>query len=541
MGKKNSESKGAYVLNNIPIALSNEAIQDISKKMNVYKVIYNRIVSYANRALEKHKTEIENKEIRYGKDLYSGYFYKGRELTFSDFDVYSMALDLVKQQCGSGLYCNDFINTNILKEIKTKFPASLKMVIDNIVSEKAKAEKAKNKKEDTEESDTEEPLDTKLKYKKEVNEIVCSLDSSNKLFSGIKLDIPNQELYFRGKTFHVPEGSHFKFKLPTKDGNIKQYDAYALSNEDGIKSIAFVRKKVRGNYKWYLRFMIEGAPSMKDKHLGNGVVSIDPAPSGMYVLVRNEDGTYFEKYFPLSDMENGLPVKELMSKEANINRKMARSRRATNPDNYKENGVTKDKKDIVDWVYSKNYNKLKTRKEKISKKFYDTRDISENKILQEILAMGNTFIFEYSSGMVKSWQRRESKTLKDENGNFLKKKRYGKSVMNSAPSAFIQKLKRNVEWLGGTLIEINPYTYGATGFDHTAIGTDKEFVKHDVAERTVTLSNGVTHSRDFHSCFNIMYANPNVKKEKNKNYRNLYDVEKMNKEYENFKKIDQII
>ena len=98
-----------------------------------------------------------------------------------------------------------------------------------------------------------------------------------------------------------------------------------------------------------------------------------------------------------------------------------------------------------------------------------------------MLELGDTFIVE--NNPVSSWTRRAKETKVNKAGRIQSKKRYGKSVANHAPSMFVTILENKVKSLGGTFVKADVKN-AASQFDFT----NGEFTKHELGERTVTLS-----------------------------------------------------
>ena len=87
---------------------------------------------------------------------------------------------------------------------------------------------------------------------------------------------------------------------------------------------------------------------------------------------------------------------------------------------------------------------------------------------------------------------------------------------------FVSILKNKVLSLGGQFYEVD-VRYAATQFDFTnGIKT-----KHEVSERSITLSNGRTHQRDMLSAFNLQH----IKLESIGTDDKEYDIEQMQADY----------
>ena len=144
-----------------------------------------------------------------------------------------------------------------------------------------------------------------------------------------------------------------------------------------------------------------------------------------------------------------------------------------------------------------------------------------------LLSQGDTFIVE--NNPIDAWVRRAKETTKTKTGKNRCKKRYGKSVANHAPAMFVSILKNKVQSLGGVFHEVD-VRYAATQFDFTN-GTK---TKHEVSERSITLSNGHTHQRDMLSAFNLQH----IKIESIGTEVKDFDIEQMQADYPIFCKLE---
>lgn len=480
------DKKEMFVLPLIDCKMGPEVSSAIMKKMSACMTIYNRVVSYVNKAireneelLKKYKDgELKKHELINALTIDYDYNGKDKYTGLSEYALVNIVNRMIKDDMGGGKKFNEVINTGNVRKISSE----LTMACEKVISEY---------------DGTKIPS---LKYKKECN--VVTFVKSNGVLLGISLSKEDSTILVRGcgeVKYHIND-KHY-------------YEMFAMGCE--IAELSFVRKAIRGKDKIYVQFTLSGTPYMKGLELGKGTVGIDIGPKTFYVLVRKDDGT-FEKY------EYGLDTLEHVDREvARIQRKIDRSRRSTTPENYNEDRTAKKRGERVKYRESRrdieNLKKLKELKRKMTAR----KEIEENLVVRDILSLGNDFRIEYSPGMMKSWATRKKESRVNSKGRNSSKKRYGKSILNAAPYRFLSKLERKAELLGGTVTEV-PTKWGCTGFDHT----DGSHTKHGVSVRKVTLSNGNTHHRDFHSCFNIMHAvvGKGVKEK-------TFDVDQMNADY----------
>jgi hypothetical protein len=266
-----------------------------------------------------------------------------------------------------------------------------------------------------------------------------------------------------------------------------------------------------------LQLTIGGEKPQKGRTLGKGNVGIDIGPST--IATSSLKGVHFDKLADKCDnIEHELYL---------INRKLDRSRRANNPQNYNEDGKIKRGVRLV-WKKDKEvkrYTTLKQQRKELYRKQAEIRKQQHLEMANALLSQGDTFIVE--NNPVDAWVRRAKETTKTKTGKNRCKKRYGKSVANHAPSMFVSILKNKVLSLGGSFYEIDPRN-AATQFDFT----NGEFTKHEVSERSITLSNGCTHQRDMLSAFNLQHIILQSKELKE------YDIGQMEADYPIFCRLE---
>ena len=145
----------------------------------------------------------------------------------------------------------------------------------------------------------------------------------------------------------------------------------------------------------------------------------------------------------------------------------------------------------------------------------------------ELLKEGDTFIVE--NNQISGWTRKAKETkVNEKTGKIQKKKRFGKSVANHAPSMFVTILENKVKSLGGQVVKVDTKN-AASQYDFT----NDSFEKHELNERSVTLSNGDTHQRDMLAAFNLQHLKYDAQEKK------LYDREAMTQHYDRFCKLER--
>lgn len=355
----------------------------------------------------------------------------------------------------------------------------------------------------------------------------------NSFGSRYKKDKKSNRITLPGFTINLEEGCitynangrQGKFadliKLPIDFSREKKgYATEALKGGlDSIRKLIIVRRCIRGKNKYYLQLTIEGEKPQKGRTLGIGNVGIDIGPST--IATSSLQGVHFDKLADKCDnIEHELYL---------VGRKMDRSRRANNPQNYNEDGTIKRGVRLV-WKKDKDckrYANLKQIRKELYRKQAEIRKQQHLEMANAMLSQGDTFIVE--NNPVDAWVRRAKETTKTKTGKNRCKKRYGKSVANHAPSMFVSILKNKVLSLGGQFHEVD-IRYAATQFDFTnGIKT-----KHEVKERSITLSNGRTHQRDMLSAFNLQHIKLESIGTKDKDY----DIGQMHADYPIFCKLE---
>jgi hypothetical protein len=214
---------------------------------------------------------------------------------------------------------------------------------------------------------------------------------------------------------------------------------------------------------------------------------------------------------------------------------MDRSQRATNPQNFNEDGTIKKgniingKKEKLVWNYSKKYIKAKNKLKDLYRKQADIREQYHNIMSNDILR--NCCIFYVENMNFKGLQKRAKKTEKNDKGEFKKKKRFGKSLANKAPAKFLTILKNKFKARGGLYIEINTREAKASQYNHL----NHEYNKKKLSQRWNELEyNGkqIKIQRDCYSAFLIQNINDDLKtfsdkkcSEKFDNFIKLHDME----------------
>ncbi|WP_066307516.1 hypothetical protein [Bacillus sp. FJAT-29814] len=276
----------------------------------------------------------------------------------------------------------------------------------------------------------------------------------------------------------------------------KEYYQKHFQSTYRIKYNRIIKKVIRGRERFYLQMIVEGRPVPKRKkdgkfrhQLGKGTVGNDFGTQTVGVASN-------DKVALINLAEN---VENIDCKLNKIQRKMDRSRRKSNSENYHKNGTVKKGK--KKWIDSKRYRKLKAKAKELHRKTAIKRKLAHQTLTNQLIHLGDIFIGEEMN--FKALQKRKKDTEKNEKGQYKRKKRFGKSLANKAPSMFISIYRTKVNQLGGTFLLVNTKKFKASQYDHTT----QTPVKKQLSQRWHILSDGTQVQRDLYSSFLLKCSN----------------------------------
>ena len=253
------------------------------------------------------------------------------------------------------------------------------------------------------------------------------------------------------------------------------------------------------------------------KHIiGSGDVGIDIGTSTVAISSKSD-----VKIFELADK-----VQNIENQRRIILRKMDRSKRATNPDNFNTNGTIKKQgsKKVI-WNKSNHYIKYQNQLKELYRKQADIRKYQHECLANYIISLGDNIFVEHMnfSGL----QKRSTKTkISEKTGKYKKKKRFGQSLANRAPAMLMTIIDRKLKYFDTMLFEINTVKAKASQFNHF----DGTYKKKTLSQRWNDF-NGVKIQRDMYSAFLIMNINNDLES---------FDIDKCNKRFDSFKKLHDI-
>ena len=310
--------------------------------------------------------------------------------------------------------------------------------------------------------------------------------SNNKVFA---LRVKDRDIYQK-EAFHLLNSKQ-SFQYKNKDGETVT-DCYR------VKYVRILKRVVRGIVRYYAQLICAGYPPVKrDQKTGQVKYSLGKGPVGIDIGTSSVAISSTSKVLLKNLAENIKVVEHVQQEIRLLNRKLDRSKRATNPLNFDEAGrIRKGKKH---WEFSKNYKKLKAKLKELYRKLALYRKYSHQYDVNRMVMLGDTFYIEEMN--FKALQKRAKKTeVSEKTGKFKKKKRFGKTIARRSPAAFVSILSKKVTALGGTFIKVKTTSFKASQYDHKA---DK-YKKKELKERWHLFEDGTKVQRDLYSAFLLM-------------------------------------
>lgn len=238
----------------------------------------------------------------------------------------------------------------------------------------------------------------------------------------------------------------------------KANDEYAhVALMDVTKYVRILKREVRGKTRYFVQLIQEGyPPSKRNRMVSNDEtkrVGIDIGTSTIAICSADK----------VSLQELAPECKADERKLRRIQRKMDRSKRSTNSNNFNQNGTVKKGK--LTWTFSKKYKDLRKERKEIYRKMSAQRKMSHEKLANQILSLGSDVRVE--TMRFQSLQKRAKNTTRNKkNGKINRKKRFGKSISNRAPAMLLTIINRKLGYQGRSLKKIDTYATKASQFNH---------------------------------------------------------------------------
>ena len=265
-------------------------------------------------------------------------------------------------------------------------------------------------------------------------------------------------------------GLQLKILFDKKDKHGVQ--AHALNCK--TKYVRIVKRKIKGKIRFFAQLIQEGNPFIKEKNkITKAVAGLDIGPS---TIACCSDKKSF-----LIDFCNG--IKPLSKKIKFYQKKIDRSRRAMNKDNY--DSKKRVKRGKLAWNVSNRYKKIKDKIYEANRKLKENRKRSHNILANFIISLGNVIKTEKIS--YKFFQ-----------------KAFGRSVNFRGPGMFLEILRRKAENAGGYVEEFNTRTTFLSQSCHCG---DRK--KKSLSKRWHICRCGVKAQRDLYVSFLARYVEDN--------------------------------
>lgn len=248
-------------------------------------------------------------------------------------------------------------------------------------------------------------------------------------------------------------------------------EAHALSSK--IKYVRLLRRKIKGDWKLFVQLVCEGDPK-KRFAVKRQEVGIDLGPSTAAIVCA--DHAALVSFLP--EITEDLAAKRVLQ------RALDRSRRATNPHCFNDNGTWK--RGQRQTVFSTKYRQLRRDLAEQERLMAERRDRAHGRLSNIVLRdFGNVIKTEKLSKT--AWQ-----------------KIWGRRMKATAPGMFMNKVDRKAENAGGSLIEFNAGRHKLSQYDHT-IG---DFKKKPLSLRWHVMRDGSGQvvQRDLYSAWLALFV-----------------------------------
>ena len=286
-------------------------------------------------------------------------------------------------------------------------------------------------------------------------------------------------------------------KLPIKLDPDNEYEREMLQYR--VKYCRIIRKPGRNKNHWYVQLSLEGKPAVKyDRNtgevrhpVGSGAVGIDIGPQTIAYASDTEVALK-----ELADKVNNIEQKKRV-----LQRKLDRSRRATNPDNYAPDGTIRRG---VKLTRNKSRKYLKCQKELayIQRQQADIRKRQHNELANHLLILGDRFYVEDMEWPALTHRAKKTE-ISEKTGKIKRKKRFGKSVGNKAPATLIGLLDLKLKSRGLAGVIRVETRVRASQYNHLS----DDYRKKELRDRWNDMPDGRHIQRDLYSAFLLQHMN----------------------------------
>ena len=280
--------------------------------------------------------------------------------------------------------------------------------------------------------------------------------------------------------------------LVVKKGDRYAEDAFL----DRTKYVRLLSRTIRGRRRYFVQIVKEGKPPRKNRTVGSAdsAVGIDIGPSAVAYYSTGEKKAAIEPLAPNACCE------ELDRKVGRLQRCMARSLEANNPDAKDENGRWKKS---VKLNKSKRWEKNRVKLANLKRRLAVNRRQDHEKAANRIIALGTDVRVEDTP--ITSWTKRAKETtVRKKDGKINRKKRFGKSVANHAPGLLLNCIARKLGNVGKELKRVKSSKVKASQRNHV----DGSCRKKELSERWFEVD-GRRVQRDLYSSWLIAHVMEN--------------------------------
>ena len=290
-------------------------------------------------------------------------------------------------------------------------------------------------------------------------------------------------------------GEHFEVKANWDDLYVRK------SLDHPVRYVQIERKMFPSGWRYYVILYLEGEAPLKHTSV-TGTAGIDPGISTEAVVF--DDECILAELAPKCKDYN----KRISTKA----RQAERSLRLANPDNYDTDGRLKKGKHT--WVTTKSCSRRKRELKSLYRKKAAYTKQSHEELANALVEKADIFLTEtmdWKALQKRSKQpaerRQETSAVTKKDGSvkqvcrFKKKKRFGSSIRDRAPSQFLSILQKKCRQQGGDLFYIDTRNVKASQYDHV---TDS-YKKVPLSCRMKTVG-GNRVQRDLYSGFVIKHV-----------------------------------
>ena len=290
-------------------------------------------------------------------------------------------------------------------------------------------------------------------------------------------------------------GEHFEVKADWDDPYIRK------SLENGIRYVQVSREMFPSGWRYHVILYLEGEAPLKYTSAA-GTAGIDPGVS-TEAVVFDDECVLAELAPKCKDYNKRISMKA---------RQAERSLRLANPDNYDADG--RIKKGGHTWVITKSCSRRKRELKSLYRKKAAYTKQSHEELANALVEKANIFLTEDMDW--KALQKRskqpavrqeKASSVTGRDGSkksvrkFKKKKRFGASIRDRAPSQFLSVLEKKCIRHGGGLIMIDTRSIRASQYDHV----QDRYIKVPLSCRMKDVG-GRTVQRDLYSGFIIKHV-----------------------------------